>query len=172
MCLVLSITLSSEVLTLGQQLTVRRISEMPDFPSPYEMRDWKKVTRSYDSLVFDLYRTGTYLPLIWLNPNTVNYPGEPTFGLHTVVGTTHLFSAEAINCLPAVIGATLVGIDKSDQNGVNWVRMCQEWFNKSTHQNIYRNHWVDNTNDDMWYETMPNVFFLPIILALPIDTRF
>ncbi|MGC8898566.1 MAG: LamG-like jellyroll fold domain-containing protein [Bacteroidota bacterium] len=167
MCLVLSITLSSEVLTLGQQLTVRRISEMPDFPSPYEMRDWKKVTRSYDSLVFDLYRTGTYLPLIWLNPNTVNYPGEPTFGLHTVVGTTHLFSAEAINCLPAVIGATLVGIDKSDQNGVNWVRMCQEWFNKSTHQNIYRNHWVDNTNDDMWYETMPNVFFYQLYWLCP-----
>jgi hypothetical protein len=27
------------------------------------------------SLVFDLNRSGQYLPLIWLNNNTINYPG-------------------------------------------------------------------------------------------------
>jgi len=40
--------------------------------------------------------------------------------LHTVVGTTAPGSAEGINTLPAVVGATLAGIDKSNQNGLNY----------------------------------------------------
>lgn len=156
----------------GQQLIIKRISQMPDFPHPYEMRNWKDVARQYDSFVFDLKKRGTYLPLAWLNYNTVNYPSSPTFGLHTVVGTTIPTSAEAINCLPALIGASLVGIDKSNQDGVNWVDMSKEWFNKSNYQNIYRNHWNDNTIDDMWYETMPSIFFYQLLSLYPYSADF
>jgi len=96
----------------AQQININRIELMPNIPSPYEMRDWKKVTAGYDSLVFDLNRTGQYLPLIWINNNTVNYPGHISFGLHTVVGTTSPLSAEAINLIPATTGSSLIGIDK------------------------------------------------------------
>src|SRR5512146_1692134 len=82
----------------SQQISIPRIDQMPNRPAPYLMRDWKSVARGYDSLVFDLNRTGTYLPLVWLNANTVNYPAHGSFGLHTVVGTTAPASAEAINC--------------------------------------------------------------------------
>ncbi len=145
--------------SFSQQVTVPRIDLMPNLPSPYLMRDWKRVARGYDSLVFDFSRTGTYLPLVWLNTNTVNYPAQISFGLNTVVGTTVPTSAEAINCLPAVVGATLADISKSDQNGYNWAVMCEEWFNRRPEQNVYKNHPVDDTGDDWWYETMPNVFF-------------
>ena len=157
---------------IGQQLVIKRISQMPDFPQPYEMINWKNVAKDYDSFVFDVNRTGTYLPLVWFNYNTINYPSSPTFGLNTVVGTTVPTSAEAINCLPALIGASLIGIDKSNQNGINWVAMSKEWFNRSNHQNIYRNHWNDNTNDDMWYETMPSVFFYQLSSLYPSITEF
>ena len=151
----------------AQQVAVPRIEQMPNLPSPYLMRDWKEVARGYDSLVFDFNRNGTYLPLVWINTNPVNYPSHNSFGLHTVVGTTVPTSAEAINCIPALVSASLSGIDKSGQSGRNWVLMSEEWFNKRHEQNVYKNHPVDDAGDDWWYETIPNVFFYQLSYLYP-----
>jgi len=129
---------------------------MPNFPQPYEMRNWKQVTMGYDSLVFDFTKTGEYLPLVWTDGNSTNYPSHNRFGLHTAVGNQ---GAEAINILPAVVSASLVGIDKSDQNGQNWVLMCEEFFNRRESENIYLNNFTGNSGGDWWYDTMPNIYF-------------
>ncbi|MEJ2618057.1 MAG: hypothetical protein P8Z35_24080, partial [Ignavibacteriaceae bacterium] len=152
---------------LSQQINISRIEQMSNIPSPYEMRDWKEATGGYDSLVFNFNLTGQYLPLIWINSNTINYPAHNSFGLHTVVGTSDPASAEAINCIPALIGASLVGIDKSNQNGKNFVLMAEEWFNKINGENVYLNHPNTITGDDWWYETMPNVFFYQLNSLYP-----
>ena len=157
----------SITVTNAQQININRIEQMPNIPSPYEMRDWKKVAAGYDSLVFDLNRTGQYLPLIWINNNTINYPEHNSFGLHTVVGTTSPFSAEGINLIPAVVGATLSGIDKSNQNGYNWVLMCEEYFNKENDANVYLNHPTGSNWDDWWYDVMPNIFFYQLYNLYP-----
>lgn len=151
----------------AQQINISRVEQMSNLPVPYEMRDWKNVTVGYDSLVFDLSRTGQYLPLIWLNSNTINYPEHNSFGLHTVVGTTSPLSSENINLLPATIGASLVGIDKSNQNGYNWVLMCEEYFNKENNANVYLNHPNGSNWDDWWYDVMPNVFFYQLYDLYP-----
>jgi hypothetical protein len=156
----------------AQQININRIEQMPNLPAPYEMRDWKKVTAGYDSLVFDLNRSGQYLPLIWLNNNTINYPEHNSFGLHTVVGTTSPSSSESINLLPATIGASLVGIDKSNQNGNNWVLMCEEYFNKENNANVYLNHPNGSNWDDWWYDVMPNVFFYQLYDQYPATGDF
>ncbi|MGB6649474.1 MAG: hypothetical protein WBG01_13180, partial [Bacteroidota bacterium] len=70
---------------------------MPNRPSPYQMRGWKDVAIGYDSLVFDLSASGTHLPLVALNPNTVNYTNHGSFFIHSYVGTIHPTSAEGIN---------------------------------------------------------------------------
>ena len=152
---------------IAQQINVARIESMPNLPTPYEMQDWKQVTIGYDLFVFDFALNGQYLPLIWQDANGVNYPNHDRFGLHTVVGTPHPGSAEAINALPAVIGASLVGIDKSNQNSRNWVLMCEEYFNRRPEENIYLNHPVSSSGDDWWYETMPNVFFYQLYNLYP-----
>lgn len=154
------------ILINAQQVNVDRINQMPDFPQPYLMRDWEEVTKGYDSFVFDTEKTGEHLPLLFFRNNTVNYP-DISFGLHTVVGTNSPANGEAINVIPAVVGASLVGIDKSNQNGYNWVKMCREYFNNRPEQNVYKNHPVDNTYDDWWYETMPNVFFYQLYDLYP-----
>ena len=158
---------NSAIALNAQQININRIEQMPNIPSPYEMRDWKKVTAGYDSLVFDLNRTGQYLPLIWINNNTVNYPGHISFGLHTVVGTTSPFSAEAINLIPATTGSSLIGIDKSNQNGYNWVLMCEEYFNKENSSDVYLNHPTGSNWDDWWYDVMPNIFFYQLYDKYP-----
>ena len=151
----------------SQQIKIARIEQMPNIPSPYIMRNWKEVAVGYDSLVFNFNLTGDYLPLGEITTNTTNYPAHNSFILHTVVGTSSPNSGEAINCLPAVIGATLVGIDKSSKNGYNWVLMCEEWFNKRPEQNVYKNHPDDDSYDDWWYSTMPNVFFYQLYDMYP-----
>ncbi|MGE5805414.1 MAG: LamG-like jellyroll fold domain-containing protein [Ignavibacteria bacterium] len=151
----------------SQQIDINRIEQMPNIPNPFEMRDWKKTALGYDSLVFNFDLSGDYLPLIQLNTATVNYPNHNSFLLNTVVGTTSPGSGEAINVLPAVIGASLAGIDKSNQNGNNFVLMCEEWFNKNNGELVYLNHPSSSTGDDWWYETMPNVFFYQLYDLYP-----
>lgn len=153
--------------SFADQISIPRVEQMPNLPQPYLMRNWKQVAIDYDNLVFDLNRTGQYLPLIWINTNTFNYPSHNSFGLHTVVGTPYPGNAEAINVLPAVIGATLVGIDKSNQNGHNWVLGCEEWFNRRPEENVYLNGPTAQSGDDWWYAMMPNVFFYQLYDLYP-----
>jgi hypothetical protein len=155
----------------SQQITIGRIEQMPNAPSPYLMRNWAEVARGYDSLVFNTSLSGQYLPLISVTSNGVNYPGQSTFGMQSYVGSSP-GGGEGINCLPAVIGASLVGIDKSSQNGTNWVQMCREWFNKANGQNVYLNTPRGQTGDDWWYETMPNVFFYQLYSMYPGQAEF
>jgi hypothetical protein len=143
----------------AQQIAIPRIEQMPAMPSPYLMRDWKRVAIVYDSLVFDLTRSGQYLPLVFLNTNSVNYPGQTSFGLHSYVGDTRSESGEAINVLPALSGATLCDADKRNQFGRDWVLMSREYFNNRPAENVYLNSPVTSSGDDWWYDVMPNVFF-------------
>ncbi len=150
----------------SQQINLSQVDLMPNIPSPYLMRNWKEAALGYDSLVFNKNLSGQYLPLVWVDNGAINYSG-PRFGLATVVGTNVSFPNEAINCIPAVVGASLNGIDKSNQYGYNWVSMCQEWFNKKNGLMVYKNHPDDQTSDDWWYETMPNIFFYQLYSLYP-----
>ncbi len=151
----------------AQQIPISRIDLMPNRPQPYHMRDWKQVALEYDAFVFDFNKTGQYLPLIfWRNP-AINYPAHASFGLHTVVGTRYPGSAEAINVLPAVISASLAGIDKSNQGGYNWALMCEEYFNLANNALVYLNHPSGGNWDDWWYDTMPNIFFYQLYDLYP-----
>ncbi|MBD3223323.1 MAG: T9SS type A sorting domain-containing protein [Caldithrix sp.] len=153
----------------AQQITIDRVESMPDEPAPYQMRDWAQVARDYDAYVFDFSKQDSngWLPLIGIQENGVNYPGLQQFWLHTVVGTNAPTNGEAINVLPAVIGASLVGIDKSNQNGKNWVVLCQQWFNRRSEENIYLNNFSGSSGNDWWYDTMPNVFFYQLYDLYP-----
>ena len=157
--------------TESQQISIPRIELMPATPSPYVMRDWKKVAAGYDSLVFNTALQGQYLPLSNTYTATLNYPGSMTFALQSYVGSS-LSRGEAINCIPAVVGATLAGIDKSNQQGLNWVAMCREWFNKANGATVYLNSPGGSNWDDWWYDTMPNLFFFELYSLYPSTTDF
>jgi len=146
---------------LGQtgQIAIPRIDLMPNQPAPFNVRDWRQVALQYDSFVYNVQKTGQYLPLSFLGNGGVNYPQNPTFRLHTYVGTNSPFGNEAINVLPSLVGATLVGADKTNQYGQNWLLMSQDFFNKANGQNIYLNNAGGGSGSDWWYDVMPNVFF-------------
>ena len=149
------------------QIAVPRIEQMPNQPNPYNVRNWKEVARQYDSLAFDLQKNGQYLPLCFLNPAGLNYPQNPTFRLHTYVGTNSPFGNEAINVLPALVGASLVGANKQNQFGQNWVLMSQDFFNKANGEDIYLNNAGASSGNDWWYDLMPNVYFYQLYDLYP-----
>jgi len=154
-------------LSFAQQITISLVDMMPDLPQPYEMRDWKTVAKNYDSLVFDLETSGQYFPLASIFTNTTNYPEHDALAIQSYVGTNNLPGKEAINVLTAVVGATLSGIDKSNQNGINWPLYCEEYFNKHPEENVYLNGPTTSTGHDWWYETMPNIFFYQLNYFYP-----
>ncbi len=153
--------------SFAQQISIPRVDIMPNLPQPYEMRDWKTVAKNYDSLVFDLEASGQYLPLASVFTNTTNYPEHDALAIQSYIGTNSPPGKEAINILPAVIGATLSGIDKSNQNGINWPLYCEEYFNKRPSENVYLNGPTTSTGHDWWYETMPNIFFYQLNYFYP-----
>ena len=144
---------------------------MPNLPAPYEMRDWRDVARKYDEFIYDQTKTGTYLPLVGIKNNSVNYPNLQPILMQTYVGGS-TNAAEAINIIPSIVGASLVGKDKTNQNGVNWVLKTKDFFNKANQQNIYLNGYSSISGNDWWYDVMPNVFFYQMYSLYPSDTDF
>ena len=150
------------------QITIPRIAIMPNLPSPYIMRDWKLVAIKYDELIFSMSATGQHLPLIRLKTTGINYPALQPILLDTYVGSSSTGNqAEAINIIPALVGATLVGVDKTNQTGMNWVIKSKDFFNKANGQNVYLNGYSATSGTDWWYDLMPNVFFFQLYSHYP-----
>ncbi len=156
----------------SQQLPINRVEQLPDLPSPYMMRNWKEVGINYDQLAFSTDASGQHLPLIGLLPSGVNYPELSPILLQTYVGTNSNNQAESINIIPAVVGASLLNVDKSSQNGFNWVEKTKDFFNKANGQNVYLNNYSATSGGDWWYDVMPNIFFYQLYTQYPSITDF
>jgi hypothetical protein len=149
------------------QISINRIEMMPFQPSPYSMRDWKEVAMRYDSTIYNINHIGQYWPIISIKNSGYNYPGNEFFNMQTYVGSNNQSNNEAINSLPSLVGATLVGIDKSNQFNKNWVRMSQDFFNKKNNENIYLNGNNTSSGHDWWYDMMPNIYFYQLCDLYP-----
>lgn len=156
------------------QRNIPRVDKMPFHPKPYKFRDWKKTALDFDDYVFDFNQKGPFLPLIWLDGQKRNFP-DTTFGIYTALGDIRMGPSvnngenhEALGALGAVLGATMVGIDKSKQEGINYVRMLRNYFNKDNGWNIIQNftnkgaHIGGGYGNDFWYEVHNNVLFYSV----------
>jgi len=113
------------------QVEIARIETMPNQPQPYKMLDWNEKAVNFDEVIFDFDATGEYRPFIWIDDAQRNI-NQQTFGLYTVIGDVrqgpHKNKGEfheAINSLVAIMSAGLVGIDKRNQQGYNFVKLIQ-----------------------------------------------
>ncbi|MDO9574979.1 MAG: T9SS type A sorting domain-containing protein [bacterium] len=149
----------------AEQIPIERVELMPNEPSPYHMRDWEKVAIDYDEFVFNFNATGQFLPLGWWDWGRANLPTN-SFGMRSYVKEWPTGgSGEAINCIAAVVSATLVGIDKSDQCGNNFVYMCQNWCNPS--EKMIMNNPTERNPCSFWYVLLPNILFDQLVYYYP-----
>lgn len=162
------------------QVNIDRVELMPNMPQPYKMLDWEQKAKDFDAYVFNENTRVFGNPLIWYDNSRRNIDQE-TFGLYTAIndsrqGPDHNNGEfhESLNSLAALIGSTLVGIDKTNQNGRNYVKMVQNYFNSDNGWNIVMN----NTNPsvamlgggygrDWWYDVFPNVLYYALCDLYP-----
>ena len=162
------------------QTSLPRIDQMPELPQPLKIIDWKKKTIQFDSLVYNFDSRDSIGPFIWLDSSRRNID-QVTFGLYTAIGDVRQGPGknngefhEALTSLSSLLSAGLVGIDKTNQGGFNYVKMAQNYFNSDNKWNIVMN----NTNPDVamlgggygrdwWYDVYPNVLFYGVAALFP-----
>ncbi len=157
------------------QLQINRVVEMPNLPMPFKILDFKTLAEQYDAKVYDATQTGDYWPLIWKDNSRKNSDQE-TFGIYTAMGdvrqgTQHYKGIfhESLATIGSVLGASLVGIDKSNQHGENYVAMLKNYFNSETKWNIIMNNTCPEVAQlgggyarDWWYDVYPNLMYYAV----------
>src|SRR5690606_2259190 len=86
---------------------------------------------------------------------------------------------ESLASIGSVLGASLVGIDKSDQKGKNYLRMLKNYYNSETKWNIMMNNTGPEVAQlgggyarDWWYDVYPNVMFYAVTDLYPEVTEY
>ncbi len=166
------------------QRAIPRVDKMPNQPKPYAFKDWKQTAIDFDRLAFDEKQKGQFWPMIWFDKAGRNFP-DSTFGLYTAMGDVRMGPAvnngenhEALGALGAVLGGTLVGIDKSKQGGRDYVGMLRNYFNSDNGWNVIMNftnkgaHIGGGYGNDFWYEVHNNVLFYSVANFYPNEKDF
>ncbi len=161
------------------QQIIPRVEQMPDLPKPLQIIDYKNLALRFDRIIYDFNAKGKFWPMVWLDSSKKNFP-QTVVGMYTAVadvrqGTNNkgMFH-EALATMGAVLGASLVGIDKSNQQKLNYVGMLKNYFNKETGWNIMMNNTCPEVallgggyGRDWWYDVYPNLLFYAIYDKYP-----
>ena len=178
-CLVFASCKEPEAVPVKQQ-NLARVDQMPDLPRPLQIIDYRQLAIRFDSTVYDFNAKGKFWPLVWKDSSNKNF-SQMVVGLYTAVGDVRQGPAnnkgmfhEALATMGAVLGATLVGIDKSNQQNLDYVGMLKNYFNKETGWNIMMNNTCPEVallgggyGRDWWYDVYPNLLFYAICDQYP-----
>lgn len=168
-----------------KQVKIDRVNQMADLPKPLQIIDWKAMALNFDRTIYDFNAKGKYWPMVWMDSTGKNFK-QPVMGMYTAVGDVRQGSQhnkgmfhEALANMGAVLGATLVGLDKSNQQGLNYVGMLKNYFNKDTGWDIMMNNTAPEVallgggyGRDWWYDVYPNVLFYAIYDKYPAAPDF
>ncbi|MCC6289939.1 MAG: hypothetical protein IT249_18835 [Chitinophagaceae bacterium] len=156
---------------------------MPDMPQPFGIIDFNQLAKNFDKTVYDFNAKGKYWPVIWTDSSRKNF-NQVVIGLYTAMGDGRqgknnkgMFH-ESLNTMGAVLGASLVGINKSKQQ-YNYVGMLKNYFNRETGWNIMMNNTCPEVaalgggyGRDWWYDVYPNLLFYAIYDLYPGEKDF
>lgn len=167
-----------------KQQKIARVDQMPNLPKPFQIIDYKKLAVRFDSTVYDFNAKGKYWPMVWMDNSKKNFP-QDVVGLYTAVadvrqGTNNkgMFH-EALATMGATLGASLVGINKSKQQNLNYVGMLKNYFNSETGWDIMMNNTCPEVallgggyGRDWWYDVYPNLLFYAVYDKYPNEPGF
>lgn len=180
-----SLVVFSKGLAQIKQVQVARVNEMSNLPQPLHIIDWRGLAVRFDSTVYDFKARGQYWPLVWMDNTRKNFD-QTVMGMYTAIGDVRqgpdnnkgMFH-EALANMGAVLGASLVDIDKSNQKGINYVAMLKNYFNSDTGWDIMMNNTAPEVallgggyGRDWWYDVYPNVLFYAIYEKYPAEPDF
>jgi hypothetical protein len=164
----------SAVAAAQHQLSLAPINLLPNAPTTYSMRNWQQVALDFDALAFNTTASGQHLPI----PIRDTTPESPhltvAYELPSYVGDNRMYGngetfAEGIPTLGAVLGSTLMGIDKS-AGPLNWVSMTREYYIDRNNEFIFMNRTDSASGHSAWYDIFPNILFYAIADRYPNET--
>ena len=169
-----------EIVNPVKQESIKRVEEMPNLPEPFKILDFYQLAKDYDTKVYDPNQTGKYWPLVWKDNSRKNFDQE-TYGIYTAMGDIRQGAEnhngifhESLASIGSVLGGSLVGIDKSNQRGENYVSMLKNYFNSDTEWDIVMNNTCPEVAllgggyaRDWWYDVYPNVLFYAVADLYP-----
>lgn len=143
------------------------IAGFPSAPAPSAPFDWKQRALDYDAFVYDWTDRGAYTT-IRSDESALNLPaGETTYKMPAYYGDTRSAGPagdgkqEAVTQIASVVGASLVGVDKSDQDGHDYVTMLRTFFHPEL--GVAANTPSASPDapgaESIWYRTTANVLY-------------
>jgi len=167
-----------------KQQSIPRVDKMADVPQPFGIIDYNKLAKDFDATVFDFDAKGKLWPLVWIDKSQKNFP-QDVVGLYTAMGDVRQGEAnkgmfhEALATMGATLGASLVGIDKTNQDKLNYVAMLKNYFNSETGWDIMMNNTCPEVallgggyGRDWWYDVYPNLLFYAVYDLYPNEPGF
>lgn len=153
---------------MSGQKEVSRIARYDSgVPDHYRKFDYKAAALAYDELLFGEQAEGVYFPLMWQDMT------HNTFGFAAYVGDGRTGSdggQEAVATVASVLSATLLGIDKSNQNGIDYVAQLHAYF--SLEEGIVLNNPGGSSQGaSMWYMLYPAILFTQVSILYPEETQ-
>lgn len=138
------------------------VDAFPGAPTPFQSFDWKQRTIDYDDFVYDWSAPGDY-PTILADPTHYNMSTD-TYKMPSYYGDTRIANdghQEALGQLASVVGASLVGVNKSNQGGRNYVDMSRTFYHPNL--GVALNTPMDPNGSkgggSWWYTTTANVLY-------------
>lgn len=167
------------------QKSLATVDSMSALPQPLQIIDYAKLAKRFDSTVYDFNASGDYWPLVWIDSSRKNFD-QPVVGMYTAIGDVRQGAAnhngmfhESLATMGGVLGATLVGVNKSNQQGFNYVSMLKNYFNRDTRWDIMMNNTCPEVaalgggyGRDWWYDVFPNVLFYAVYDKYPNESGF
>lgn len=167
-----------------KQKNIPRVDLMADVPKPFGIIDYNKLAHDFDKTVFDFDAKGKFWPMVWMDKSQKNYP-QDVVGLYTAVGDVRQGPAndgmfhESLATMGATLGASLVGIDKTNQQDLNYVAMLKNYFSSETGWDIMMNNTTPKVallgggyGRDWWYDVYPNLLFYAVYDLYPDEPGF
>lgn len=167
-----------------KQQSIPRVDLMADVPKPFGIIDYQKLAKDFDAVVFDFEAKGKFWPMVWIDKSQKNYP-QDVVGLYTAIGDVRQGEAnkgmfhESLATMGATLGASLVGIDKTNQQNRNYVGMLKNYFNSETGWDIMMNNTCPEVallgggyGRDWWYDVYPNLLFYAVYDLYPNEPGF
>lgn len=155
-----------------EQKEIRLVQYMPNIPFPYKMKNWKDIATKQDRLFYDFNAKGQNLPLIWWDDSQINFPFR-IFGLPSYVDKRRLGgnSYESLPTMGSLISASLIGVDKSNDDGKDYVSMIRQFFNKKNGTNLILNGLDRKAGESFWYEIWPAMAYSMLVDLYPQKTE-
>jgi hypothetical protein len=139
---------------------ISRVEQMPNYPQPFALRDWRQVTMNYLDFAFDFEKRGPHLPLVrWENKS------KTMIWMPAYVGNKD--GPEGINYLAAIVSGSLVGLDMRTYRGHDWVAIGTNFYNPA--DGVFLDSPNGQSGGSFWYDVLPNVLFFQLTELYPGD---